>query len=156
MAPTIRIDEEVYAWLQTQARPFEDTPNSVLRRVAELTSSNNTKQNTATKKMVTQPTKDKGQKTPQGEFRPKILKVLKRHGGELHRGSALKILEQLMADELTAYDKGDISSGTIRWQKSAEWEVRVMREEGLLKPVAETTRGVWALSDYGHKAASRL
>ena len=34
--PTIRIDEEVYVWLQSQARPFEDTPNSVLRRVAGL------------------------------------------------------------------------------------------------------------------------
>jgi hypothetical protein len=34
--PTIRIDGEVYAWLQLQARPFEDTPNSVLRRVAGL------------------------------------------------------------------------------------------------------------------------
>ena len=36
MAPTIRIDDEVYAWLQEKARAFEDTPNSVLRRVAEL------------------------------------------------------------------------------------------------------------------------
>lgn len=36
MPPTIRIDDEVYAWLQEQARPFEDTPNSVLRRVACL------------------------------------------------------------------------------------------------------------------------
>jgi hypothetical protein len=31
---TIEIDEEVYEWLQSQARPFEDTPNSVLRRLA--------------------------------------------------------------------------------------------------------------------------
>ena len=36
MVPTIRIDEEVYAWLQQNARPFEDTPNSVLRRIAGL------------------------------------------------------------------------------------------------------------------------
>lgn len=36
MNPTIRIDEEVYAWLQKQGRAFEDTPNSVLRRVAGL------------------------------------------------------------------------------------------------------------------------
>ncbi len=36
MAPTIRIDDEVYAWLQKHARPFEDTPNSVLRRLAGL------------------------------------------------------------------------------------------------------------------------
>ena len=34
--PTIRVDDEVYAWLQKQARPFEDSPNSVLRRVASL------------------------------------------------------------------------------------------------------------------------
>ena len=34
--PTIRVDDDVYAWLQKQARPFEDTPNSVLRRVAGL------------------------------------------------------------------------------------------------------------------------
>jgi len=156
MAPTIRIDEEVYTWLQTQARPFEDTPNSVLRRVAGLTSSSNAEQNTTTKQRVTRSAKDKGQKTPQGEFRPKILELLKEHEGELHRGTALKELERLMAKQLTEYDKEEISSGTIRWQKSAEWEVRVMREEGLLKPVAETARGVWALSDYGQKAVSGL
>jgi 5-methylcytosine-specific restriction protein A len=38
MSPTIRVDEEVYTWLQKQARPFEDTPNSALRRVAGLDS----------------------------------------------------------------------------------------------------------------------
>jgi len=36
MAPTIRVDEQVYGWLQGNARPFEDTPNSVLRRIAGL------------------------------------------------------------------------------------------------------------------------
>lgn len=36
MAPTIRIDEEVYGWLQRNAKPFEDTPNSVLRRLAGI------------------------------------------------------------------------------------------------------------------------
>jgi hypothetical protein len=36
MSPTIRIDDEVYGWLKEQAEPFDDTPNSVLRRVAGL------------------------------------------------------------------------------------------------------------------------
>jgi 5-methylcytosine-specific restriction protein A len=36
MTPTIRIDDEVYSWLQNNARPFEDTPNTVLRRIAGL------------------------------------------------------------------------------------------------------------------------
>jgi hypothetical protein len=35
--PTIRIDDDVYQWLQSKARAFEDSPNSVLRRVAGLT-----------------------------------------------------------------------------------------------------------------------
>jgi len=34
--PTIRIDDQVWAWLKGHAQPFEDTPNSVLRRVAGL------------------------------------------------------------------------------------------------------------------------
>ena len=34
--PTIRIDKDVYSWLKSQAIPFEDTPNSVLRRLAGL------------------------------------------------------------------------------------------------------------------------
>ena len=40
MSPAIRIDDEVYAWLQSNARPFEDTPNSVLRRLAGLDAQN--------------------------------------------------------------------------------------------------------------------
>lgn len=34
--PVIRVDDQVWAWLQSQGRVFEDTPNSVLRRLAGL------------------------------------------------------------------------------------------------------------------------
>ena len=46
--PTIRIDSEVYNWLKSQAIPFEDTPNSVLRRIAGL----DNQQETMRKKLV--------------------------------------------------------------------------------------------------------
>jgi hypothetical protein len=36
MTRVIRIDDDVWAWLQKNARPLEDTANSVLRRVAGL------------------------------------------------------------------------------------------------------------------------
>lgn len=36
MPPVVRIDDEVWTWLKAQARPLEDTPNSVLRRIAKL------------------------------------------------------------------------------------------------------------------------
>lgn len=36
MTRVIRIDDEIWTWLQQNARPLEDTPNSVLRRIAGL------------------------------------------------------------------------------------------------------------------------
>ena len=36
MSPVVRVDDDVWEWLKTQARPLEDTPNSVLRRVAGI------------------------------------------------------------------------------------------------------------------------
>jgi hypothetical protein len=36
--PVLRVDDDVWRWLQSLARPFEDTPNSVLRRIARLDS----------------------------------------------------------------------------------------------------------------------
>ena len=156
MFPTIRIDDEVYTWLQSQARAFEDTPNSVLRRVSGLDDGAETKELMAKKQRVLSTRGAHGEKTPQQAFRAPILTLLKGHKGEIQRGQALKELETAMAEKLTDYDKADIHSGTIRWQKSADWEVHLMREEGLLKPVSETPRGVWALTDKGREAASQV
>ena len=36
MTHVIRIDDDVWNWLKQNARPLEDTPNSVLRRIAGL------------------------------------------------------------------------------------------------------------------------
>lgn len=36
MSPTIRVDDEVYAFLQSRAEAFVDTPNRVLRRLLGL------------------------------------------------------------------------------------------------------------------------
>jgi hypothetical protein len=46
MAPVVRIDDDVWQWLQGLARPFEDTPNTVLRRVAGLGASERAAQTT--------------------------------------------------------------------------------------------------------------
>jgi hypothetical protein len=40
--PTIRVDEDVYVWLQQRAKPFVDTPNSVLRRELKIESQGGT------------------------------------------------------------------------------------------------------------------
>ena len=45
--PTIRVDKDVYTWLQGLATPFDDNPNSVLRKVAGLANRNNRRQSRA-------------------------------------------------------------------------------------------------------------
>jgi len=150
--PTIRIDDEVYLWLQGQAKPFEDTPNTVLRRIAGLdiaVKHGGIKMTNSSVNTLPRPSL----KTHQSAFREPILKILKKHGGRADRMTVLKELELVLEGKLTEYDKSDISSGTIRWQKSAEWEVRVMREEQLLEPVSKAPRGTWALTAKGHKEA---
>jgi len=152
MPPTIRIDDDVYAWLQGQAKPFEDTPNSVLRRIAELDRSAESEKET-----ISEGARELGgTKTPQDAYRDPILKVLLGHGGQASRGAVLAEIHKILESQLTPYDTENIESGDARWQKTAEWEVHLMRKRGLLQPDGEMPRGVWALTAAGETEARRL
>ena len=78
MAPTIRVDDEVYDFLKSNAEPFHDTPNLVLRRLLGLASKTPAPSITASPRLS-------GRKTPQSAFREPILRVLARRGGEGRR-----------------------------------------------------------------------
>jgi hypothetical protein len=78
--PTIRIDDEVYAWLQNLARPFKDTPNSVLWRIAKLTEVPKMENNMSRKNLVSKASS--GAKTPHYAFRDPIIKIPKKLGGQ--------------------------------------------------------------------------
>jgi hypothetical protein len=69
MVPTIRVDDDVYEWLQQRAKPFVDTPNSVLRRELGITD--------------TVPTPAAGSRPAPGELAPLLL------AGELQPGDEL-------------------------------------------------------------------
>src|SRR2546427_414715 len=141
--PTIRVDNDVWEWLKRNARPLEDTPNSVLRRVAGLDAHN------ATPKSLVSPSPSRSPRArprghmPQAHFREPILVVLHRHNGQLPRQHALRELEAMLSNELTAEDYSTIESGAVRWQKSAEWQVHTMRRDGLLEAVENSRSGLW-------------
>ena len=81
--------------------------------------------------------------------------MLLRHRLGVPRIQALKELERAMTSQLSTFDKSDIKSGTLRWQKSAEWEVNRMRSEGLMEPVTKLSAGLWKLTLAGQKAAQQ-
>lgn len=146
--PTIRVDVEVYKWLECRVRGFDDTPNKILRRIAKL----DAKEGEHAK--LAEAIRPRGEKTPRQEFRKPLLQVLLRLGGAASRNNVLTELEKVMSDRLTLSDREDIASGDCpSWQKSAEWMVHSMRTAKLLKPVSEGPYGYWILTDQGKAAA---
>ena len=91
-----------------------------------------------------------GLKIPQREFTRPILQVLIAMGGSGNRRQVLDQLAQVMAFRLGDYDKEKHKNGSVRWEKSAEFQCTEMRKIGLLKPVKESGKGRWEVSDMGH------
>jgi hypothetical protein len=139
----IRIDEEVWAALQKKARAFEDTPNSVLRRVLGIDRANGKRR--ATNRAP------RGARTPQSEFRAPLLRVLYEAGGSAKMSEAVDRVGALMQERLNDIDRQTMTSGEIRWRNAVQWERNEMVKEGLLKK--DSPRGVWELTAKGIKAA---
>jgi hypothetical protein len=140
---TIRVDEDVWKALQKKAIAFEDTPNSVLRRVFGLDRSKSRHNG-----RVRVP---RGEKTPQRAFRSPILKALLEVDGVAKAADVLKRLEASIGGQLNSTDRQILSSGGIRWQNTAQWERNAMVVEGLLKK--NSPRGLWELTSKGSSAA---
>ena len=139
----IRIDDDVWAALQKRARAFEDTPNSVLRRVLNIDRGNGRRR--------TIHRAARGARTPQSEYRPALLRVLYEAGGSAKMSEAIEGVGTLMKDRLNEIDRQATASGEIRWRNAVQWERNEMVVEGLLKK--DSPRGVWELTAKGIKAA---
>lgn len=139
----IRIDEDVWGALQKKARAFEDTPNSVLRRILRIDRANG-------KRRVTNRA-PRGARTPQSEFRPALLRVLYEAGGSAKMSQVVDGVGSLMKERLNEIDRQATTTGEIRWRNAVQWERNEMVAQGLLKK--DSPRGVWELTAKGIKAA---
>ncbi len=143
---TIRIDDEVWAALQKRAKAFEDSPNSVLRRVLGLDRDQaRRRRNNRT---------PKGARTPQSAYREPILRALYELGGQAEVSQVLDKVYELISDRLNEIDRQPLASGELRWRNAAMWERWVLVKEGLLKK--GSPRGVWELTAKGIATAERL
>ena len=131
--------------LQKKAKAFEDTPNTVLRRVLRA---NGTSPRKGSRKRIA-----RGEKTPQQAFRQAILQALYEKGGAGRTTEALDRIGEILSNKLTAVDRGRLGQGEIRWRNTAQWERNDMVTEGLLKK--NSPHGIWELSEKGIKLAER-
>ena len=171
MAPTIRIDDEVFAKLQEQAEPLVDSPNSVLRRLLGLAQSNGSAtpvpdedavaesppastRGTGRWKKVKLPRQQRaarGTLLPQDEYELPLLQVLLEAGGRAPSREAIENIEPKLADKFTEVDQGLLPSGELRWRNRAAFARLALVQNGDMKK--DSPRGIWELTEQGAERA---
>jgi len=141
MDHTIKVDNEVFKKLQDMAEPLVDTPNTVLRRVLNLSCEENQKHAPSVKRR----SKRGYGKLSSIEFRLPIVRALEELGGSGTIEDVLNKVHEQIKSRLSLIDYEKLKSGVIRWENTAAWERFKMVKAGILKN--NSPRGIWELAD---------
>jgi|SRR5919108_2396992 hypothetical protein len=145
VAPTIRVDDEVYDRLKQDAEPFVDTPNSVLRRLLGFDEPE--AEPRQPRERVYKGRAKPGEILDRRAYDRPILEVLARRRGSAPVNEVLDKVGEMLADRLTDRDHEILESGAVRWRNRAMWRRLRLVEAGLLRD--DSRRGIWELSDAG-------
>jgi hypothetical protein len=161
MAPTIRVDDDVYTALQARAMPFQDTPNSVMRRVLGLPQAPDPSGEGAESKQhrsagrASRPRPRsgltrraaKGSILAESEYEIPLLQALAELGGSASAADVLRLLGPKIEARLTDLDREPLPSGRLRWHNRAQFARLNLVRRGELDP--ESPRGVWQITEAG-------
>jgi predicted transcriptional regulator len=148
MSPTIRISDETYRALQNLARPFEDTPDSVIRRLLEQAEAGRPPERVAREPASrARPQPVEGEKTSQAAFRAPLIQALQEAGGRGRTSEVIDRVGEILGDELKNGDFEKVSGGDIRWRNTTAWVRFHLVKEGVMRDNSPT--GIWELNpDY--------
>jgi len=161
MMPVIRISDDVMDILKKFAVPFEDTPDSVLRkilkdytRMKEIGNQGNrmSSQDTIENLRLSLPREIPSNKFPRRTSTIErgarwIVAALENLGGSARAEEVTNYIQKVFGQEFTGRDRETISSGETRWIKNVHWARYDMTRGGLLNENAP--RGVWELTEKG-------
>jgi hypothetical protein len=162
VAPRIEIDDELMALLKSNAEPFVDTPNSVLRRMLGLAPSKNGDGPVSDEPAVSRPrqTRKRGRRTRRDVARPQpgtilpdedyelpLLSILDARGGRAPTREVLDELGERLSDQLLPADYESLATGDIRWRNRAQFvRLRLIDRGDMVKG---SPRGLWEITDQG-------
>jgi hypothetical protein len=167
MAPRILIDDVVLALLKSNADPFVDTPNSVLRRLLGMSPANGSvsqddlgeeplsiapeRQTRQRRQRRTRRPAVKRAQTgtilPDEEYEIPILTILDARGGRAPTREVLDELGKRLGDQLMPADHETLTSGDIRWRNRAQFvRLRLIKGGDM---VEGSPRGLWEITDQG-------
>ena len=173
MGQSIEVDDQVYEWLRSQAVPFEDTPNSVLRRIAGLGSSQVAlavvdgdaraprprveRQRKQKRARVGHPKSTrvpKGVLLPVSEYNNPLLAALLEMGGSGPTSAVIAKVGDRLRHMLTPLDRAKYGTGGVRWENRVQFSRLRLVEAGMIEK--DSPKGTWQLTDLGRKKAANF
>jgi hypothetical protein len=149
--PSIEVDNEVYEGLGKEAKPFTDTPNSVIRRLLGLDGHGGAKQ-TAKGRLGaisarTYARARPGSILPHDAYVTPILSVISEKGGAAASRDVVEEVGEILKATLTPTDLERLPSGWIRWENRVHWVRLQLVERGFLS--SDSPRGIWSITQAG-------
>ncbi len=153
MAKVIRVDDDVYEGLKKIADPFEDTPNTVIRKllhkanlIAHVSKPLKPHLSTSKKKL-----------TPQPIYEKFLLYTLHHdfNGTALKAEVTQKTISHLKDRNILGDDDFEIvSTGETKAANTIAWSRNRLKDSGYIK--SDSIRGVWELTPEGHSKAGLI
>jgi hypothetical protein len=156
MAPVVRISEQTWERMQQYAKPLVDTPDSVINAALDAldaASGEIKKPKNILAAITEQSRQQKGELTPQRDFRRPLLNILLQLGGKASTTDIRNSLQKRLVKSFKAGDLEQVSSGEIRWWNAVCWERADLIRENLFRE--DSPRGIWELTEQGKKEARR-
>lgn len=148
--PAIDLTEEVYSDLKQLADPFEDTPNSVIRRLLDEHGGQRPHRREQTRPGARAVP---GTILPETEYEIPILQALEELGGRAPAGIVTDRVGELLERRLTDQDHERHRSGDVRWRnRTAFARLALVRRNEL---ASDSPRGIWEITDVGRKRLKR-
>ena len=158
--PTIRVDPEVFEGLQKLAKPFVDTPGSVIRRLLEdrgvLARRAEPAAARAARSAAAHPAPGTGL-TPQPVYERYLLwALLNQLGGSGHKRDAThEVVKRMMQDgHIGAADQELVATGETKAENTITWARNALKERRLISRASP--RGIWQLTPEGVEAAKKV
>lgn len=150
--PVIRISDATYARMQRHAKPFEDTPESIIAKALDALDMINDEP--AASPQVEPRKRSDAPKLPQKEFRLPLLMTLLKAGGSAPAKDVRATIEPLISYRLREGDYESVSTGDPRWWNAVCWTRNELVKEGLMR--GDSERGTWEVSDAGKALPATL
>lgn len=157
MARTVRIDEDVYLGLKELADPFEDTPNSVIRKLLQKEGLLKYEDKKNKEPKFNSGLVHNAGLVPQPVYEEWLLYILLNEfngSGGKHEVTKAVIASMEGNNVLGERDRETVSTGETRAENTIAWGRNRLKEMDLIR--RGSRRGIWELTEKGIKRAREI